>query len=46
LKSGISNYLINLIKKELKDNSTLDEETLKFMVQSIIAENIKNFKIG
>ena len=46
LKSGISNDLINKIKKELEDNAELDEETLKILVQSILAESITDFKIG
>ena len=46
LKSGISSDLINKIKQELKDNAELDEETLKILVQSIIAESIIDFRIG
>ena len=49
LKSGISDDFINKIKHELEENrkAGLDEETLKFLLTSLIAETIEWwFKIG
>ena len=49
LTSGISDDFINKIKQELEENrkSGLDEETLKFLLTSLIAETIEWwFKIG
>lgn len=49
LKSGISDDFIDKIKQELEENrkAGLDEETLKFLLTSLIAETIEWwFKIG